>query len=288
MQICRVVFFLMLGLMPSYGGDDGLANLKQSLKSQYLEKVVTLRNSFAASRLSFDVDGNLSTASPVGPWTTCSRVEVKKLDLNEKRLTLQGRRILLRYDRSSRSFVDIGKDVKQINSFAMSTLEAAQKLRAEVALSRGSDREDALRAALDRIFLKDTEDIAVAAPPFWKLFLRQKSIPGMSEVRAWFAETSKVTMNNGTPGVVMPRQLSRSLPGYTELARIVRASGIVLISGIIDAQGRVGNLQIINPMGLGLDESAVYEISKWQFEPARLNGQPVAFQAFVEPSFRLY
>jgi TonB family protein len=288
MQICRVVFFLTLGLMPSYGGDDGLADLKQSLKSQYQGKVVTLRHFFAASRLSFDVDGNLSTASPVGPWTTCSRVEVKKLDLNEKKLTLQGRRILLRYDRGSRSFVDIGKDTGQINSFGASALDAAQRFRAEVALSKGTGQVEALKAAWDRIFLKDTEDIAVAAPSFWKLFLQRQSIPGQSEMQAWFAETSKVTMNNGTPGVVMPRQLSRSLPGYTELARIVRASGIVLVSGIIDVQGKVGNLQVINPMGLGLDESAVYEISKWQFEPARLNGQPVAFQAFFETSFRLY
>jgi protein TonB len=39
---------------------------------------------------------------------------------------------------------------------------------------------------------------------------------------------------------------------------------------------------------MGLDEKAIEAVSQWRFQPATLNGQPVAVQINVEVSFRLY
>jgi periplasmic protein TonB len=39
---------------------------------------------------------------------------------------------------------------------------------------------------------------------------------------------------------------------------------------------------------MGLDEKAIAAVREWRFQPATLNGQPVAVQINVEVSFRLY
>ena len=40
--------------------------------------------------------------------------------------------------------------------------------------------------------------------------------------------------------------------------------------------------------GMGLDEKALEAVNKWRFEPATLDGHPVAVQVSVEVSFRLF
>jgi outer membrane biosynthesis protein TonB len=39
---------------------------------------------------------------------------------------------------------------------------------------------------------------------------------------------------------------------------------------------------------MGLDEKAIGAVSTWRFQPATLNGKPVAVEINVQVSFRLY
>ena len=92
MQVYGSLIILILGLMPLPDRQGSLIDLKQSLNAKYEGKIVTLRHFYSGSILRFTQDGNLSGSASEGPWTTCARVEIDKLDLNSRNLTLEGRR----------------------------------------------------------------------------------------------------------------------------------------------------------------------------------------------------
>lgn len=77
-------------------------------------------------------------------------------------------------------------------------------------------------------------------------------------------------------------------PPYSEEARKAKYQGTVVLSIIVDAQGDVHNVQVVKPLGLGLDEKAVGSVTTWKFKPAMRNGTPVPVQMLVEVTFRLF
>jgi periplasmic protein TonB len=77
-------------------------------------------------------------------------------------------------------------------------------------------------------------------------------------------------------------------PEYSEQARKAKYQGNVVLSAVIDAEGRPRNLRIARSLGMGLDEKATEAVSKWRFTPALKDGRPVAVQISIEVVFRLY
>lgn len=76
--------------------------------------------------------------------------------------------------------------------------------------------------------------------------------------------------------VSRPRATFAPKPEYTEMARRARAQGTVVLDVTIDASGRVEQVAVLKPLPMGLDASAVETVRRWRFEPATLNGRPVA------------
>jgi protein TonB len=75
----------------------------------------------------------------------------------------------------------------------------------------------------------------------------------------------------------LPVLEQRINPEFPEEARAHREEGFVLAEVILEPDGRVGDLCIIEetPRGLGFTEAAVTAISEWRYAPARKNGNPV-------------
>ncbi|HEY6337060.1 MAG TPA: energy transducer TonB [Candidatus Sulfotelmatobacter sp.] len=70
---------------------------------------------------------------------------------------------------------------------------------------------------------------------------------------------------------------------------ITKYKGTIMLSVVVDKTGRAKNIQIRRPIGMGLDQAAVEAVSKWQFEPALKDGEPVtAGPIAVEVNFNLY
>ena len=88
-------------------------------------------------------------------------------------------------------------------------------------------------------------------------------------------------------GVSAPVPLYKVEPEYSEEARKAKYQGTVILSIVIDEQGRPRDLKVIRPLGLGLDEKAIEAVSKWRFRPGYKDGKPVAVRATVEFNFRL-
>mgnify|MGYP000983963300 CR=1 FL=1 len=83
-----------------------------------------------------------------------------------------------------------------------------------------------------------------------------------------------------------PRPVHRPEPSYSDEARQAGVQGNVLVHLTVDEHGKPRDIEILSPLGFGLDERAIRAIEQWRFEPARQNGQPVSMEAQIEVSFR--
>jgi len=87
--------------------------------------------------------------------------------------------------------------------------------------------------------------------------------------------------------VVPPVTVFAPRPRYTEAARRVRFEGTVILKAVIDREGRVTALEVLEPLPLGLTEAAVEAARRWRFQPATLRDQPVPVYWRLTVTFRL-
>lgn len=78
-------------------------------------------------------------------------------------------------------------------------------------------------------------------------------------------------------------------PEYSERAREAKYQGTDVLSIIVEPDGSVNpEVEIVKPLGLGLDDEAVKTVRTWKFKPAMRNGSPVAVRVDIEVTFRLF
>jgi TonB family protein len=87
------------------------------------------------------------------------------------------------------------------------------------------------------------------------------------------------------PGVAAPFVVAKAKPEYTAEARLAKLEGSVLLSVVVDADGQPRDIQVDRPLGLGLDESAVENVRRWQFKPGTKAGVVVAVRVNEEVFF---
>jgi len=88
-------------------------------------------------------------------------------------------------------------------------------------------------------------------------------------------------------GVSSPTVLAKVDPEYSEEARKAKFSGTVMLSVIVDAEGRARDVRVVRALGMGLDEKAIEAVQKWRFRPGMKDGKPVNVRAQIEVNFRL-
>jgi periplasmic protein TonB len=93
-----------------------------------------------------------------------------------------------------------------------------------------------------------------------------------------------------SPGhsITPPHTIYDPEPEYSEEARKLKQQGTVVLSLVVDQQGRARDIHVVRSLGMGLDEKAIEAVNKWKFEPGKREGLPMAVQVNVEVNFRLY
>jgi TonB family protein len=77
-------------------------------------------------------------------------------------------------------------------------------------------------------------------------------------------------------GVTAPQVVQQITPSYTATARAAKVKGRVVLEAIIRLDGAVEITRVVQPLGYGLDESAMAALRDWKFRPGtRPNSQPV-------------
>ncbi|MEQ1353194.1 MAG: TonB family protein [Candidatus Acidiferrum sp.] len=86
--------------------------------------------------------------------------------------------------------------------------------------------------------------------------------------------------------VKVARLISSVPPVYPVIARSQRLAGNVQIDALVDVTGRVTSMKIVSGPPL-LQKSAMDALSHWKYEPAQLNGQPMATHLTVTIQFKV-
>ena len=84
-----------------------------------------------------------------------------------------------------------------------------------------------------------------------------------------------------------PLAIDRPPPQYTEEARKARITGVVILQTVIDETGEVQEVKVLKGQPGGLSEAAVEAVRRWRFEPALLDGEPVAVYYNLTINFTL-
>lgn len=86
----------------------------------------------------------------------------------------------------------------------------------------------------------------------------------------------------------LPRPRSRVAPDYPARARQRGIEGYVLFKLRVNERGEVAGVRVIEAEPAGVfEEVAIAAVEKWQFEPARYQGNPVAISVSQRIPFRL-
>jgi protein TonB len=86
--------------------------------------------------------------------------------------------------------------------------------------------------------------------------------------------------------VIPARLLSSTPPAYPQLAKSQRIEGAVRIDALIDAAGKVSSMKVVSGPVL-LHQAAMEALRQWKYQPAMLDGKPVAMHLTVTIQFRL-
>ncbi|MEQ1897630.1 MAG: energy transducer TonB [Vicinamibacterales bacterium] len=90
-------------------------------------------------------------------------------------------------------------------------------------------------------------------------------------------------------GVAPPTLVKTVQPDYTPEAMAKRIQGVVTLTTVVQADGKVGAVTVKESLDSthGLDQQAVIAMKQWEFNPGVKDGQPVAVRITVEMSFSL-
>jgi TonB family protein len=304
------VLVLAVSLAPSHlqAGSE----LEKHLRDQYKDKTLVLRNFYPGEHLRYESGGALAGSADPGDWTIEGFVKVTALSLSRRRLTIKAERLSLGNCGKGcgfRQFFDKQKPDKKA--------EDEKRVRIEVEVDPGGMTAEKADAALSRIFLNSQDRIANLVPNYWQpcvlaastgkgreqytacLFAPElATVPGLisnsdespqsRDPGANEAKAPSGPVNRLGKGVTPPKAVSAPNPGFSEQARQAKYQGTAVLSIVVDKTGQVHNIRVLQPLGLGLDQKAVEAISKWRFEPAIKDGEPVDTEIAVEVSFHLY
>jgi periplasmic protein TonB len=87
-------------------------------------------------------------------------------------------------------------------------------------------------------------------------------------------------------GIARPRKIKHVKPVYPVMAMSGRVGGNVLIEATIGVDGKVHNARVLQSIAV-LDQAALDAVRQWEFEPSRIDGEPVAVMMVIVVTFAL-
>jgi len=95
-------------------------------------------------------------------------------------------------------------------------------------------------------------------------------------------ETDGVYEEQGSTGTIagftFPKMVHHGSFKLTKAARKAKLRGFCILSLVVDAKGTTEDVQVVKPVGMGMDENAVAMLQQSRFKPATLNGEPIALR----------
>jgi protein TonB len=292
--------------VPLIAAQDSL----KSVRDQYQNKILVVRNFYAGHSLHFASNGKLTGKQVSDDWTTDGFVQIDEINGSGQSMLIRATRLQIGWSSKS-GFTVLNKRDREGN------LDKKEKKHHELQIQADIDSlaPQPVEVLLSQIFLTGADSFATAVPPYWKLcihdglsgignlaqtcsFSRELlDVPSLGE-QAANAPLSPVIERDRSPfplptskvekGVVPPHATYSPEPPFTDLARARRFQGMLILSVRIDEAGHTNDIQIARPLGCGLDAQAVRAVADWKFIPATKDNRPVSFLVAIEVDFHLY
>jgi Gram-negative bacterial TonB protein C-terminal len=278
------------------------AGLDQELANIFVGRSFTIRNFYRGARLQYGPDGELTTKSEPGYWSRDGMVEISSVKISpDHQLIMQGKRTCVLFDPKEGEF---------------SNVWTGDRVQIEVQLPPGQPDLGASLAVLKRVFITGNERLADLVPPFWANCVGRKvdrpdkksawecvvenghEIPRFAGKKiAWdLPPVRDDTLHNGMKlyaithsvgyiiegGVAPPRLTVAPDPLFQwEQRRVALPAEILVFSATVGEDGKLHDLLIVSPVGMGLDDDAAQTLSTWRFSPGTLDGKPCPVQARI-------
>jgi TonB family protein len=263
----RALILIVSSLLASSGFAQERSDLEKKLKAQLQGKTVVIRGLYDGNQLHYDQTGQIKGDVPIGSWTLFGYAQIDSLHLGDDQLKLRAQRQSVRFDGDTNK----RKPHEIVGPPVEITIDAP-----------AGASEQTLLAALQGVFLGSAEQLTDIAPPYWQSFLR-----GMTPTEPKETLGGAVVKKVGN-GVQPPKLRFSPDPDYNAAAKAARFQGNVVLSGVVDTDGWMKQMQIASPLGLGLDEKAIAAAQTWRFDPATKDGKPVPVRISIEINFHLY
>jgi TonB family protein len=101
----------------------------------------------------------------------------------------------------------------------------------------------------------------------------------------WYADRTQ--KEAGLAPVAPPVAWRKVDPKYVATAVADRIEGKVRLACVIDREGHVSTIEVVNGLDDRLNQSAAEALAKWEFTPASRQGKPVEVDVLVEIPFKL-
>jgi TonB family protein len=284
---CLLALSMFCSFSPALHAQSTEADLNGRLKGQPLY----LRGCWRDDNLHFDSAGQLKgNSAPVA--FTLSGFELRTLHLKSDKLILEGRRIGLELanDEQRRVPLNVGK----VGS------SKDESMHLEIAVSPTGN----YGPALDAIFVNGLSGLVPSLPPYWRAYGRKHfalpdssnphdarpavpSSPSNSTLQPPGLPSDTKPMHVGGP-IKAPKLIHAAEPEFNDAARGLKYSGKVLIYLWLTPEGKVTNMSLVRPVGLGLDERALAAVQNYVFSPAMLNDKPVLVELNIEVNFQIF
>lgn len=121
-----------------------------------------------------------------------------------------------------------------------------------------------------------------------RVYGRTLNMPNLnSSTGSWVIKFAELDGGGKVGELLEPVATEKSDPGYP--LELIRANvhGMVTLYAVINADGKVGDIRVLNSPDERLDSYAAKALASWKFLPAERAGKPVAVEAVVEIPFRV-
>jgi TonB family protein len=233
--------------------------LKDTLKKEYEKRILVLRTPLQKGDQEFDSDGKPLKDPPANQWRVYGPLLITWIKAESNALRLEGVRV---------------PSTKDVNPVKEMLLQSGKRIKVDIHLDHPLNSSSEAQDIIGRVFFLDPKSAPYSQPEYRR---PDENISGDQTVH-------KVDQKR----VFAPKPIFMPDPAYSVQAREAKYQGTLTLDVVIDSQGRVSRIKLARPLGLGLDDMAMEKVQTWKFNPAMLDGKPVAVEVNIEVSFNLY
>ena len=272
------------------------AEVEKRLQQDFAGATLFLRSSLLGDKLQFDSEGR-SENTENGPWTLGAVIAIHDIHFTDSAIEMEGERVWLFYETKQKKFRSASRfgsnrrgseilpaDPREARRFDNKKLAKNNRVHVTILRPPGEPNQQAVLDSMWRVFLSQSTELSEAVPGYWRKLIR--GLEGKREELP--APSGEKVFSCLEKGVTPPKPIYQPDPEYTEAARKSKYQAVVVLSCVVTREGKVSDIAIERPAGLGLDERAVDSVRTWKFEPGKKNGEGVPVKIQVEVEFHLY